>query len=394
MFSLSENGIQTDFLEKLFGKVFSQDNDNPFYRAYKNEDNCPLCQRCPVRHNFEFLSDPSNQKVLIHRIVQAVIIDKTIVATRDMLNLLYDLLVHPDFKKAKIAVGTSDVQFLNDYINWTTPMLMDEYADISPLLNSIRKHDVLRQRNVKADEAATRFHSLDNIKKVFDETTHNTPYIILNSISDVSVLGGIKPELKKVVYRFIARLRSMTHTTEKNEDELRFEQYLKYLYSQNSGNEKGLQALYESTKKSILNWDGEFGGDYICIDGSNKHHWILEELKIKAAINKNAKKINGEIQRFSPVLTLGYKKDSQESTTPIVIKVDFALYELICDMKAGYRPTMQDKNRHTDFVSFVQQLVELGNKNSRVTIRPKYSDKNYKMVFEETDFGFEFKVVK
>ena len=55
---------------------------------------------------------------------------------------------------------------------------------------------------------------------------------------------------------------------------------------------------------------------------------------------------------------------------------------------------MQDKNRHTDFVSFVQQLVELGNKNSRVTIRPKYSDKNYKMVFEETDFGFEFKVVK
>ena len=394
VFSLSENGIQTNFLEMLLNKVFSHENNNPFYQAYKNEDNCPLCKRCPVRHNFEFLSNPTIQKVLIYRIVQAVIIDKTIVATRDVLNLLYDLIVHPDFEKTKIAVGTSDVQFLNDYISWTTPMLMNEYEDISPLINSIRKLDVLRQRSVKADEEMIRFHSLDNIKKVFEDTTKTTPYIILNLISDVSVLGGIKPELKKIAYRFIARLRSMTQITEKDGDELRFEQYLKYLYSQNIGNERELQVLYEATKKSIINWNGEFDGDYICIDESNEHHWILEELKIKAAINKNAKKSNGEIQRFSPILTLGYKKDTQENTNPILIKIDFALYELICDMKAGYRPTMQDKNRHTDFVSFVQQLIELGNKDSRVTIRPKDSDKNYKLIFEENDFGFEFKVVK
>ena len=116
VFSLSENGIQTVFLEKLLEKVFSQNDDNPFYQSYKKEEtNCQLCQRCPVRHNFEFLSDPKNQQVLIHRIVQAVIIDKTIVATREVLNLLYDLIVHPDFDKQKISIGTSDVQYLNDY---------------------------------------------------------------------------------------------------------------------------------------------------------------------------------------------------------------------------------------------------------------------------------------
>lgn len=77
VFSLSENGIQTVFLEKLLEKVFSQNDDNPFYQSYKKEEtNCQLCQRCPVRHNFEFLSDPKNQQVLIHRIVQVVIIDK------------------------------------------------------------------------------------------------------------------------------------------------------------------------------------------------------------------------------------------------------------------------------------------------------------------------------
>ena len=140
VFSLSENGIQTVFLEKLLEKVFSQNDDNPFYQSYKKEEtNCQLCQRCPVRHNFEFLSDPKNQQVLIHRIVQAVIIDKTIVATREVLNLLYDLIVHPDFDKQKISIGTSDVQYLNDYISWTTPMLLDEYEDISPLINAMRR---------------------------------------------------------------------------------------------------------------------------------------------------------------------------------------------------------------------------------------------------------------
>lgn len=395
VFSLSENGIQTVFLENLLEKVFSQNEDNPFYQSYKKgETNCQLCQRCPVRHNFEFLSDPKNQQVLIHRIVQAVIIDKTIVATREVLNLLYDLIVHPDFDKQKISIGTSDVQYLNDYISWTTPMLLNEYEDISPLINAMRSHDVLRNRTAIADEEATRFHSLDNIEKVFEDTAKGTPYIALNTISNVSQLGGIKPELKKIIYRFIARLKAMEHNLNRSEKEFRFEQYLSYLYNQNSGNEKKLAALYESTKKAVLNWNGEFGGDFICIDESNEHHWILEELKLKAAINKDAPKIIGEIKRFSPTISLRYKKDGQDNTKPVTIKIDFALYELILDMKAGYRPTIQDKNRHTDFVSFVQQLIELGNKEERVTIIPKDGDKKYQIVFEENDFGFEFKVVK
>lgn len=395
VFSLSENGIQTVFLENLLEKVFSQNEDNPFYQSYKKgETNCQLCQRCPVRHNFEFLSDPKNQQVLIHRIVQAVIIDKTIVATREVLNLLYDLIVHPDFDKQKISIGTSDVQYLNDYISWTTPMLLNEYEDISPLINAMRSHDVLRNRTAIADEEATRFHSLDNIEKVFEDTAKGTPYIALNTISNVSQLGGIKPELKKIIYRFIARLKAMEHNLNRSEKEIRFEQYLSYLYNQNSGNEKKLAAIYESTKKAVLNWDGEFGGDFICIDESNEHHWILEELKLKAAINKDAPKITGEIKRFSPTISLRYKKDGQDNTKPVTIKIDFALYELISDMKAGYRPTIQDKNRHTDFVSFVQQLIELGNKEERVTIIPKDGDKKYQIVFEENDFGFEFKVVK
>lgn len=394
VFSLCENGIKTKFLESLLAKVFSETEDNPFYEAYKKDSSCSMCQRCPVRHNYEFLLNPIHQKAVIQRIVQAVIIDKTIVSTRDVLNLLYDLIVHPNFDKSCISVGTSDIQFLSDYISWTTPMLLNEYDDVSLLLNAIKNHDILKIRDANADEDATRFHSLENIEETFKLATEGTPYVVLNNISNISELGGKKPELKKIIYRFVVRLQDMNMTKKKNEQQRRFGEYLQYLYDQNSGNERKLGALYEATKKAVLNWDGEFGQDVICIDDSNEQLWILEQLHLKAAINKNGPKIEGDIKRFSPVISLRYKKEPQDNTEAVKIRIDFALFQLIANMRDGYRPTMQDKNRHTDFVSFVQQLIELGNKSNRVFIVPKDSDKKYQMIFEENDFGYEFKVVK
>ena len=66
---------------------------------------------------------------------------------------------------------------------------------------------------------------------------------------------------------------------------------------------------------------------------------------------------------------------------------------MISAMKEGYRPTIQDKNQHADFVSFVQRIIEFGNKGSRIILIPKDNEHSYKVVFEQTDFGYEFKVV-
>ena len=166
VFSLCENGIETAFLDSLFKKVFQHDRQNPFYIAYEECENCALCTRCPVRHNYEFLSERSNQKTIIERVIEIVIKDKAIVSTREVLNLLYDLMVHPDFDVKKISVGTSDVKYLTNYLSWSTPMLLNEYADISPILNEIRRHDILKTRSSESDIDATRFHSLENIKDV------------------------------------------------------------------------------------------------------------------------------------------------------------------------------------------------------------------------------------
>lgn len=394
VFTLNPTGIGTAYLEELLEKVFRQSEENPFYKAYADNGSCTLCQKCPVRHNFEFLSDPVHQKAVINKIVEVVIKDKAIVSTREILNLLYDILVHPDFDYNMMCkAATSETKYLTKYIQCTTPMLMYEFDDISPLINAIRKHDLLRDRQVDMDVDMTRFHSLENIYETFMGATSQTPYAKLNDTTKIAVLGGIKPDLKKLVYRFIVRTKDIKGAYPATVQKQLFEEYIQYLYYQHSGNEKKLAKLYDATKKAVLSWDGQFDSDNICIDDSNEKFWVLEQLLIQPAIYKTQPPSTGEVLRFATALKLRFKNSNSAELQTAEISMDYALFEMISAMREGYRPTIQDKNMHTDFVSFVQRLIEFGNKATRIILIPKDNEHDYKVVFEKNDFGYEFKVV-
>ena len=394
VFTLNSTGVGTAYLEALLEKVFRQSEENPFYKAYADNGSCTLCQKCPVRHNFEFLSDPIHQKAVINKIVEVVIKDKAIVSTREILNLLYDILVHPDFDYNMMCkAATSETKYLTKYIQCTTPMLMYEFDDISPLINAIRKHDLLRDRQADMDVDMTRFHSLENIYETFMGATSQTPYAKLNDTTKIAVLGGIKPDLKKLVYRFIVRTKDIKGAYPATVQKQLFEEYIQYLYYQHSGHEKKLAKLYDATKKAVLSWDGQFDSDNICIDDSNEKFWVLEQLLIQPAIYKTQPPSTGEVLRFATALKLRFKNSNSAELQTAEISMDYALFEMISAMREGYRPTIQDKNKHTDFVSFVQRLIEFGNKATRIILIPKDNEHDYKVVFEKNDFGYEFKVV-
>ncbi len=272
-------------------------------------------------------------------------------------------------------------------------MLMYEFDDISPLINSVRKHDLLKTRQAEMDINATRFHSLDNIYDSFKEATASTPYEKLNEITNIALFGGIKPELKRLVFRFIVRVKEMKNEFPQTGDDQLFSEFIKYLYYQNSGQERKLNNLYKATKKAIMSWDGQFGNDDICIDDTNDKFWVLEQLLIKPALYQSQTTETDDVLRFSASLKLRFKKDSDSELKTAEISMDYSLFRMICAMRDGYRPTVQDKNQHTDFVSFVQQLIEFGNKANRIVLISKDNEHDYKAVFEETDFGYEFKVV-
>lgn len=397
MFSLRENGVGTEYLETLFGRVFDRQDDNPFYATYECMKTCSLCKKCPVRHNFEFVMNKNIQKTIIDKIIEVIIKDKMIVSTREILNLIYDLLVHPKFSFGSFCEKiSSDITYLKEYIQYTTPMLLYEYEGISVILDHIRDHDFLKERKAEMDLATISFYTLDNIEVSFLDATENTSYEFLKNSSRITELGGIKPDLKKLVYRFIVRLKEIQGAYPEGIELKRVRNYLHCLYYQNSYNEKNkiMGQLYDDTKKAILKWSGYFEEDTICIDDTNERYWILEQIDLKPVINENLQVRSGEITKFSTLLNLKFKKSNGTSNECVSVSIDYALYNMICMMKEGYHPSVQDKNKHANFEGVIRQLIEFGSKDSKIILVPKGGEKKDRIVFEDTGFELEFKVVE
>ena len=391
VFTLTKDGINTVFLERLLAKVFEEDEDNPFYQAFTTCESCPYRKRCPIQHNYKFLSNPVYHKKIIGRIVEIVIKEKAIVSTREVLNLLYDLIVYPKFDPTTFF-NVSDTVFLENYIQSTTPMLLDEYGD-SGLIRTMRKYDILKQRSEKMDLDASYFHSMENIEEIFLKATKETPYAGIHEITNISVFGASKPELKKLTYCFISRLRYIKDDLLTETVESRYRQYISYLYYQNSGQIQQLEELYDKVECAVMGWSGQFGSEKICVDDTNEHYWILENLKLQFAPPESTGSDQDEIRRFSPVLNVRLAKDGGSDVETAEISLDYALFEMICSIQEGYRPTVQDKNYHADFVSFVNRVSEFGSKTSRIFLVSKDNPEAPKLSFEKTGFKYKFGVV-
>lgn len=145
MYNLTVNGVKPEYLEHVLEKIFRVDFENPFYNVYKNEcKECPLSQKCPVKHNFEYLTNEKNRNYVANALVEVTIKDKEILTTREILNYIYDIIVAQNFNYKKMAQSsTNEASFLKEYISDITPSLMYEYTNKSVLLNKLQKYDPL-----------------------------------------------------------------------------------------------------------------------------------------------------------------------------------------------------------------------------------------------------------
>ena len=64
LFSLGEEGVVSDYIERLLDKIFAENETNIFFKAYKRKSvECPLTSTCPIKNNFEMFMDKNNRKL-------------------------------------------------------------------------------------------------------------------------------------------------------------------------------------------------------------------------------------------------------------------------------------------------------------------------------------------
>ena len=388
LYTLTNAGVRSDYLTQLFRKIFAKTNDNPFYNAYCGNGDCDLHTRCPIRNNFEFLTNEKIQDFLVQKIIETSIKHKLVITSRDVLNFIYDAVVPHEFdEKAFWKSFNYPSKFLENYIKYTTPMLVFDNKGTSSLLDHMAELKVDNGNAEKRDSELLDFYASDEIASSIATKLDDSCYKQVIVGCDLPSIDGER-ELKKYLYKFIMYQREMVDDS--IEKDSVYASFVKDLYSVYSGKSKELRGLYESVTRSIYSWDGLFGEKLICLDDSNDKYSIVENLSISPWLIKTDSE--EEVLRFLPTIAIRYRDSKEEND--VTIYLDYALYRLIQSMKDGYRPSSQDCNIHADFVSKIKALIDLGEKRKRVFIVPKGSEEKNRYVFEETEFGYSFKEVR
>ena len=387
LYTLTKDGVKSDYLTQLFRKIFAKSEGNPFYKAYCANNDCDVRTRCPVRNNFEFLSNEKVQDILVQKIIEASIKHKLVITSRDVLNFIYDAIVPHDFNQSAFWASFSNpAKFLAQYIKFTTPMLVFDNKGTTTLLDHLAELKTDNGNVEKRDAELLDFYASDEVAANLANKLDDSCYKQVIANCELPSIDGER-ELKKYLYKFIVYQRDMMDDTTKQD--LIYNSFVNDLYCAYSGQSKNLRALYECVKHSIYTWDGMFGEGLICLDDSNDKYSIVESLSIKPHLITLS--IEDEVFRFLPTIAVRYKDIKEEKD--VVIYLDYALYRLLQSMKDGYRPSSQDCNIHADFVSKIKALIELGEKEKRVFIVPKGNEEKTRYVFEENEFGYSFKEV-
>ncbi|MDE5758331.1 MAG: DNA phosphorothioation-dependent restriction protein DptF, partial [Allobaculum sp.] len=177
MFSLNKDGIDPKYIEALFEKIISADDNNIFYSSYISDcSRCSLRSQCPIHMNYEFLTNSSVRHYIALMLVNVILNDKEILTPRELLNYIYDIIVAPGFDFNFYNNTTTPSSFLKEYLKCITPSLLFDNVDISTIMNKTRKYDPLLNRSESEDDIAIEYYVSEDISGTIASVINNSPY--------------------------------------------------------------------------------------------------------------------------------------------------------------------------------------------------------------------------
>lgn len=387
MYSLTENGAKSNYIESLLKKIFSKDDSNPFYSSHlKDCSNCTLAKKCPVKLNYEYLLAENRQRYIADTLIRTAAQDKVILTTREILNFIYDIVVAQDFNVREYQKIIEDSAFLKIFTKHITPSLLFESYGVTPLMNTVHQYDPLLIRSEKSDEFSISYYVSSDISNEVRSALKNTPYERV--LCDQELLSKVNNDrsVKSRIFNLIIRAENIDNNTH---NDLVYKEYLKDLYNYNAGKEKKLRSLYSMIQKGIIQWCGSDLDGNLCLDDRHHGFTLYENISFEESLDHipHPSEID-ELQRFFPSIIVAF---ADRNGGCISLDVDYSLYKMIYKLNRGYIQTADDRNNHADFIGFVSKMLQTGSLTESMTIT---SDNGQRAYISKGKFGYKFKVVR
>ena len=388
LYTLKDGKVQSKYIKRLINKITNQSEVNDFYNSYKeNCSNCKNKDKCPIKANYELISEDNVQNAIVDLLVQCIIKKKIIISTRALLNFMYDLIIARSYIDVNSPMFKDKIGKLKneEYINSLTPNIIFDHKELSFIFNALSTLDPLNVRNEKVDDFIIKFNNSTELIEFFEEYI-DYPNGYIEKINNVNFdeLEGrrIKTNLLKLFIRsyYLCGKGDLFSLN----DEV-YENFIKYLYFWNKGDKAKLIGLYGEIKDGILKWNGEAEKNHINIFvGKNQVKYkVSEEIELKADASNLPNNKDSELIKFLTEMNIRYKSDKLDDSCGI--DIDYSLYELLIRVGNGYRPNKKDKNHFIKFIEFINKIECSGSQNSRLTFTEKNREENkkYRLEFDE-----------
>lgn len=401
IFSLTDTGVRSAYLKGLFERITNVDEKNYIYTIYKH--NCIACSyegRCPVKVNYELLSQYSMQIQLIEVIVEAILKYKLIISTRSFLNFIYEILVPSDLDvlvKSEIESSLNQIELIK-YLNSLMPNLIYDRKDRSDFSRVLATLDPLGVRTSDLDDLLITLNTTRGFAKLFAEHVDITGLTWLeDEFQKEKFLAVTTPsEFKKILIKTFVRLfRFKPKSNVLCLEDPVYRRFLKDLYFWNAGDMQGIKTVFTNVKESVFKWNGEGQnrGINLLIGKNQIKYKVSQFLELSPCLDGLPCTASGKLDKFLPFITLLFK-NRKKGTLPLEISIDYSLYYLLDQVRNGYRPNKKDKQDFISFMEFMNKVVLLGEQDKELKFEQKFGGDilKFKLSYDE-DFE-EYKFVR
>ena len=394
LFTLKDEKAESDYIKSLIKKITDKSEYNVFYESYKtNCNNCKNKGVCPIKANYELMSEDIVQDAIVDLLVQCIVKNKIIISTRALLNFLYDLLVPRQHIDINSPMFKNDIYRLKneEYINSLTPNIIFNHKELSFIFNSLNTLDPLNVRNEKVDDFIIKFNNSTYVEEFFKENI-DYPQGYIEKINEKCKENGLDKKLKHNLLKLFIRSYYLCGKGDlfNLKDEV-YEEFIKYVYYWNKGDKRKLQPLYVNLKDAICKWNGQADKNQINIFiGKNQVKYkVSEMLELKADTNNLPINDENKLDKFLTNIEINYKGSGLNESCGI--EIDFPLYELLMRVREGYRPNKKDKNQFIKFIEFINKIEVAGSQKSELIFTEKNQEQNKKFRLE---FDEEFEIYR
>ncbi|MGX4599525.1 DNA phosphorothioation-dependent restriction protein DptF [Faecalimicrobium sp. JNUCC 81] len=394
LYTLKDEKVESEYIKSLLKKITDKSEINVFYQSYRNNCiNCKNKDKCPIKSNYELLSEEKTQDAIVDLLVQCIIKNKVIISTRALLNFMYDLLIARTYIDVHSPMFKNDIARLKneEYINSLTPNLIFDHGELSFIFKALNTLDPLNVRNKEVDDFIIKFNNSVELMDFFNDYI-DYPKGYINKLNSIDFNDKVDKKIKKELLKLFIRSYYLCGKGDifNLNDEI-YEDFIRYVYYWNKGDKSKLKGIYSDIKQGILKWNGEADKNQINIFiGKNQIKYkVSEELELKADTTNLPINKENKLDKFLTTIEIKYKGEGLDESCGV--DIDFPLYELLIRVGNGYRPNKKDKNHFIKFIEFMNKVESAGSQNSQLIFTEKNRDENKKFRLEYDD---EFEIYR